>query len=927
MLRLSRIWVTAAMVIALTGGSLGGALAVDEPRPRSGPSAGQRNADTALPDGWRISGKGAESQLVWRSDRRIPTGDARVEFYAGDRLLGRPEAARDGRTFRLKLVGSADLKDLQVRAAGRRLDAGGEVTKPPRDRRATTDPPALASANPVDPGKPGSYRTVTGEYTLDPMKLPGFPEPVEMQAVVVAPTGATGDRPLALFLHGRHSTCYTTADKVSDNWPCADNEQPIPSYRGYLRDQKLLASQGYVTVSISANGINAQDWDPDDGGAQARSSLVRQHLAKWADWAKQRNTAPAIVRQSPRADLDRVLLVGHSRGGEGVNRAAMDSLYRPPADQDGYDGQVRWRIRGTVLIAPTIFGQNPVADVPSVTILPGCDGDVSDLQGQIYVDGTRGFGRGTALHSAVYMVGANHNFFNSEWTPGQAQAPAWDDFYEDEESRHPDCSVGTKTRLTADQQHGAGATYIAAAAQLFVGGDDRVRPLLDGSGKRAPSADPARVFTHAVGANRTGGLLPAAGVTVKGGRLCAAADSESPTACLRQDTPGASPHFASWENVREVDRHAVAFNWSEPGSPVRVNPARPLSLGGAKFLALRVMVPPGTTGTKLDVSVTDTTGRRATLGGVSVDGLPLTNQAVSYWAQEVRVPLTAASRAGLDLRKVNALELTPRSGSGQAWLIDAWGWSAGTPKVQASVLPRVDIGRLSVPEGDSGTRTHQVPVKVSGQGNGSVRLYVEDPVTLKTDSRLVTVRPGGQSINVPVTVKGNRLFDYGVPHRIYVKAVNGAVVGSHKGGVMVQNDDPEPTVSVTPVADRVTEGESLTWRVSLSEVADAPIYSKIRFLPPDEGAELSTKDVAPQWLADVTVGESPLPERPLSELDRVEAWVDIERGELSTEFSIPTAKDQTTEPEESTRIELPEFDDPGRPQGGPQFPATVRDPS
>ncbi|MDF3150208.1 hypothetical protein PBV88_55990, partial [Streptomyces sp. T21Q-yed] len=195
-------------------------------------------------------------------------------------------------------------------------------------------------------------------------------------------------------------------------------------------------------------------------------------------------TAPAAVRQAPGADLSRVLLVGHSRGGEGVNRAAMDSLYPPPADQDGYHGPVRWRIRGTVLIGPTIFGQNPVADVPSMTILPGCDGDVSDLQGEVYVDGTRRVSRGAALHSAVYMVGANHNYFNSEWTPGQAEAPADDDFWTDEEERDPVCSPGTRTRLTADQQHKAGATYIAAAARLFVAGDDRVRPLLDGSGRR-----------------------------------------------------------------------------------------------------------------------------------------------------------------------------------------------------------------------------------------------------------------------------------------------------------------------------------------------------------------------------------------------------------------------------------------------------------
>ncbi|MGC0343464.1 hypothetical protein RKD20_008498 [Streptomyces sp. SLBN-8D4] len=488
-----RICVTAVAVLAALAGSPGLAQAQQPSQTR----LLSTTDDNRLPRGWRIDGEHGSRELVWRASKSVPTGDARVEFRAGDRLLGVPKPAKDGRTFRLALdeVGSTALTDLQVTAAGRRLDAAADQ---PRESDAPgVRLPAQAPANGVDPGKPGSYRTVSGSYDLAPVRLPGFATPVEMRAQVVAPKGAAGSRPLALFLHGRHSTCYKpgSEDDTTIDWPCADGYKPIPSDKGYLRDQKLLASQGYVTVSISANGINAQDWQAEDAGAQARSSLVRQHLAHWADWAAHRSTAPAVVRQAPKADLSRVLLVGHSRGGEGVNRAAMDSLYPPPAAADGYRGPVRWKIRGTVLIGPTIFGQNPVADVPSVTLLPGCDGDVSDLQGEDFVDGTRGVSRGTALHSAVYVVGANHNYFNSEWTPGQAEAPAQDDFGTDPDQTDPVCTPGAPTRLTAAQQHKAGSTYIAAAARLFVAGDDRVRPLLDGSGKRAPSADPARVLT------------------------------------------------------------------------------------------------------------------------------------------------------------------------------------------------------------------------------------------------------------------------------------------------------------------------------------------------------------------------------------------------------------------------------------------------
>ncbi|MEV0678745.1 hypothetical protein AB0I60_19735 [Actinosynnema sp. NPDC050436] len=877
------------------------------------PVAAAAAADPPAP-GWTSTG----TELVWTAPRPVPAGGAAVEFWDGDRLLGRPLPSADLRSYALASPGVRSTEGLQVRAAGRRLDA----EEPARVTAAPPPAPAPGPAAAVDPGTPGPFPTRTGEYALDPITVPGYAAPIEVQAVVVAPEGLPGPRPLALFLHGRHFTCYdpATPDSVLLVWPCPAGTRAVPSHRGYLQAQRLLASQGYVTVSVSANGVNAQDAQDPEAGAGARSALVRTHLAKWADWAGTgRPTAPDAVRAAPVADLANVVLVGHSRGGEGVNRAATDSL-TPPPPGSGHDGPARWTIKGDLLIGPTLFGHNPAPDVPSATILPGCDGDVSDLQGQLYLDATRGLGRGTALHSALYFVGANHNYFNTEWTPGQAEAPADDDF--STPPADPVCSPGTGTRLTPVQQQTAGATYVAAAARLFVAGDQRVLPLLDGSGARAPSADPARVLSHAVGGARSAFVVPDQATVAEGAaRVCLQVTKDAAAACVDPAEWRASPHFTRFNGIEpEPDRHAVALSWSQAGQVARVRPGREVSLAGARALALRLIVPPNSTGTRFDVAVTDAGGHRAVLGAVALDGLPATSRMSARWAQEVRVPLSAH---GVDLHRVTALELVPHGASGTAWLVDAHGWDHGLPDPGAGPLPRVDVGVVTVAEGDSGTRTYQVPVTVTGDGPGSFRLFAYDDARRSFTQRLVTLEPGGHVVRTPMEVTGNTRWSPDSQRPLLVKAVRGTVAGRYAGGLAVREDDPRPTITVTPVADRVAEGGVLTWRATLSAPADVGIGLVGAPVVPPGGPELSTTDVDGQWFRRQSHQEDPLPSRPLSTTG-LQVQVYFPPGEVTSEFTVPTAADTEAEPAEAVRLLLTAW-----PPGSPDLvvTGTVTDPA
>jgi hypothetical protein len=874
--------------------------------------------------GWSLTRDSRGVRLVWRSPTPH-TGDARVDFFSGTRRLGIPRSADDGRTFSLVVPPGAvaDPGDLQVRAGGRRLDAAdpdAERAQAPRTRAATTVPPAE-----VDPGILGQFSTVTGEYSLPDVTLPGLSTPVEMKAVVVAPRGAGDNQPLALFLHGRHITCFGDPDENDLlSWPCPAGSTAVPSYRGYLDEQRLLASQGYVTVSVSANGINARDDALVDGGAQARSSLVRLHLARWADWAGPgRAAAPAVVRQAPRADLSNVLLVGHSRGGEGVDRAATDSLNRPPAAIDGYSGPVRWTVRGTVQLAPSVYGRNPAADVPSAVVMGGCDGDVFYQEGQGQVDGTRASSTGTALHSVVYVVGADHNYFNTEWTPGLSTGPAADDWALSFGDDDPLCGTAgsvsaTSVRLSAAEQRQVASVYIATAAAVFVKRDVRALPLLDGSTVRAPSAGSARVLTHAVGAGRHRLVLPSADLGVTGStsttaRLCRPV-SDGTDSCQGPDPTLVVPSFVTfWPVTQEPDQYAVDLDWSAAGGGgARLVPAKPASLSGDRFVSLRVIVPPNSRN-RFDVRVADGAGRRVTLGQVAVDGLPGTDLTVSSWVQEVRVPLSAAWSAGLDVGRITELALVPRTATGQAYLLDAWGYQPTLPVPQPAVRARIDVGELGqVTETDAG-RTLQMPVTVSGAGSGQVRLFTVDQATSRTTSRLVTVTAGTTHLGVPITVPGDTAYSAPTTWSVLAEAGPGTVVGDFEGDLTVVDDDPAPTLTATPVVEHVSEGQSLSWRFDLSAAAASDVTVELTFVAPPTGDELSSTDVPSAWY-ESTTGRYELPSEPLS-VGTFTGYVTIPAGTTSFDFEMPTVVDDLVEPSESVRFELGTVD--GSPRSEP----------
>src|SRR5215212_6239317 len=338
------------------------------------------------------------------------------------------------------------------------------------------------NAQTPDPGAAGPLAVTREEYDYGNLAFQpsGFPSAVELKAAVHSPNGlAGGPYPVVVFLHGRHVTCYRNTTTAL-RWPCRNGETVIPSYQGYDYIAQNLASWGYIVVSVSANGINAFDNNVTDLGMQARAELIQRHLQQW-DTFNTAGAAPFGTKFVGKVDLQRVGTMGHSRGGEGV---VKHYVYNTSQGSP-------YGIKAVFPLAPVDFNR-PVANNTALAVaLPYCDGDVNDNQGVHFYDDARYNVAGDASPKhTIQVMGANHNYFNTVWTPGLFPAGGADDWgFTSGGSTDPQCGTGAGNhRLTATQERGVGLAYISAVMRVYVGGESQFVPYLTGEAPPPPSA-------------------------------------------------------------------------------------------------------------------------------------------------------------------------------------------------------------------------------------------------------------------------------------------------------------------------------------------------------------------------------------------------------------------------------------------------------
>ncbi len=891
--------------------------------------------------------------LIWGGEEVWP-GGARPELRVGEEVVGFPREVDGDLQLPLNsevsevLADPAAVAELEVWSGGRRLDDPEGAAA----RSARPQPVVEGSgARPVgtNPGRPGRFDTERLSYKLAPLPVPGYAEPIEVLAEVTRPVRAGGDLPVVVVLHGRSVTCFRggPAGEATGGWPCREGFEPVPSYLGYRYLTDVLASQGYLAVSISANAINGQDFADGQAGAGARSALVRHHLGLWAQWDAEGGD-PWGGQFRGQVDLDRVALVGHSRGGEGVHRAAIDASAADP-----------FRIRGIASYGPTAFGRQVTPDVHSATILPTCDGDVSDLQGQAYIDESRDLAGSPALRSAVIAVGANHNFFNTEWTPGLSTAPARDDWFE---STDPVCGDAGSVRLDATEQQNVAVQYTMALVRLALADQRRMVQLLDGTPVKPSAVGDTEIAVHAVGGDRE--LLyrpeaagePTLSAGMSGGE-CAGypaggpvLDAPDEAACGEAGLFQVAPH---WLPVRTADSRpapqALELSWqSEGATAVLPIDAAALTLRRGQQLDIRVANDPAAEAAGLAVRLTDTRGRSAVVPASPelVEGWPGDEGLDRVHARTLRADLRQAR--GVRVRELATVELVATSPTGRVWVLDVAASRSRLTEPEPLNLPRISVATVVEDEG-SDVRTIEVPITVEEPLPAPAEVWVEidpgpsAPPEQQPESFLLSLPAGasGTVETVVLTVAGDDLFSI-LPDplnggRVTLIAESGVVTGDFSGGITLIDDDPAPTLDAVARTVEVAEGEVVRWTLQLSEPTTGVGYL-VFALPPAEGTELSSDDVDPAFIAQVAALFGLPPEVlvptpvPLSQVGidlfgiPLPQFIRFGPGQQELVLEIPTVTDDVTEGPEVVTLTVDDgLGDLTLPEGGLTLTGVVTD--
>ncbi|HWV58442.1 MAG TPA: hypothetical protein VNZ57_13395, partial [Longimicrobiales bacterium] len=306
------------------------------------------------------------------------------------------------------------------------------------------DPVSLASVPLLDlpdPSQRGSYTVVAAAYgSGNELRRPELGQDVLWRTAVVDASGVLPRRGFlarsyAAWLWGFDDAHIPVHGLV---WYPAEPDGPLPlvliahgnrvssaySERGYAYLGEHLASHGMIAVSVDENYLNGDAlFDYRGEEYPLRAWLLLRHVDQFRMW----NDLPDHPL-SGRVDLDRVALIGHSRGGEAAALAAEFAAGRtPPAGLPPAPPGIS--VRAVIGIAPTEgqFRGAPIrlTDVDYLVIQGAHDAELPAFWGLATYHRVQFTGADRRIKVALLSQRANHGRFNSVWNDADAGLASW----------------------------------------------------------------------------------------------------------------------------------------------------------------------------------------------------------------------------------------------------------------------------------------------------------------------------------------------------------------------------------------------------------------------------------------------------------------------------------------------------------------------
>ena len=264
-----------------------------------------------------------------------------------------------------------------------------------------------------------------------------------LNARVYMPKG-DGPFPMVMMVHGNHSML-----DYSDG--------------GYAYLGKVLASRGILGVSVDENFINGH-WSGDFMGKEmpTRGWLLLKHLEQWKKWNEDSSS-----ELSGKVDLDNIVLVGHSRGGEAVSIAAAFNTLDKFPDNGNEKFDFGFGIKGVITIAPTDYRYKreiSLNDINYLSIQGAYDSDETSFWGMRPYHRLKFSENFVGFKAGLYMNHANHGQFNSTWGRSDFGAPMkW--------------LLNLKPLVKGEEQRQVAKVYVSAFAEAVLKGSKVYQPM------------------------------------------------------------------------------------------------------------------------------------------------------------------------------------------------------------------------------------------------------------------------------------------------------------------------------------------------------------------------------------------------------------------------------------------------------------------